>query len=144
MQVVLTSFLMFAILWQGESCRKTSADNVSGKKTQSVPTGMWGGDHAHLDVAKGGAKIEFDCAHGTIDGPLVMSSDGRFDLKGVFVRERGGPVRQGQEAKSLPARYAGSVDRKTMTLSVTLTDTGQDVGTFTLTQGRAGHLTKCL
>ena len=144
MQIVLTFFLMFAILWQGESCRKTSADNMSGKKTQSVPTGMWGGNHVRMDVAKGGAKLEFDCAHGSIDAPLVMSGDGRFDLKGVFVRERGGPVRQGQEDKSLPARYAGSVDRKTMTLSITLTDTGQDIGTYTLTHGTTGRLTKCL
>jgi hypothetical protein len=145
MRTPITScLLMFALLWQGQSCRKGGADNVSSSGMQSVMTGTWGGDHVQMDVAKDGAKLEFDCAHGAIDEPLVVSRDGRFDLKGVFVRERGGPVRQGHEEKRLPARYAGRVDRKTMTLSIKLTETGQDIGTFTLTQGSAARLTKCL
>jgi hypothetical protein len=140
----LALLLMLAVLSQGEACRKAGAGKVTGGRTQSAQAGMWGGDHVRLDVAEGGAKHEYDCAPGAIDEPFVAGGDGRFELTGVFVRERGGPVRQGQEPEPLPARYAGRIERDAMTLSVTLTETGQEIGTFTLTRGKAGRLMKCL
>jgi hypothetical protein len=143
MSAVFAFPLMFSILWQGESCRKDSLTNVTTGESKIVPTGTWGGDGIRMDVTKRGAKIEFDCAYGAIDEPLMTGSDGRFRFKGVLVMERGGPVREGQEAKSLPASYTGSLSGQQMTLTVTITDTGQTIGTFTLTRGKAARLTKC-
>ena len=48
------------------------------------------------------------------------------------------------EAAAQAARYTGRVDGKTLTLTVTLADTGRVVGTFTLTRGSSGRLFKCL
>jgi len=142
MPIVLALALILAVVSQGGPCRKV--ENVSNERIQGAQTGTWGGPHVQMDVDRDGARLEFDCAHGATDGPLALGDDGRFDLKGYFVVERGGPVREGHQEKRLPARYSGRVDGKTMTLDVTLTEAGDHVGTFTLTRGHAGRLTKCL
>ena len=142
MQTVLAFSLILAVLAQGGPCRR--AANVSGEKIESAQKGIWGGPHVQMDVGADGASLEFDCAHGATDGPLAPDKDGRFDLAGYFVLERGGPVRAGQKEKRRPARYSGRVEGETMTLDVTLTDGGEHMGTFTLTRGHAGRLTKCL
>jgi hypothetical protein len=91
-----------------------------------------------------GGSLEYDCAHGKIGQPFVADSAGRFDLAGTHTREHGGPIREGEEADTHPARYTGTTDSRTMTLTVTLTDSNEKVGTFTLTRGQAGRIVKCL
>lgn len=112
--------------------------------TEKVAVGLWGGEHIALQVNESDASIEFDCARGTIDRPLLTDANGHFDMTGVYVREHGGPVRPGQRPDSHPARYAGWTDGKKMTLTVTLTDTKQTLGAFTLELGREPMVTKCL
>jgi hypothetical protein len=109
-----------------------------------VAAGMWGGTSIRLDVMPQGAAIEYDCAHGTIDEPLVADRDGRFTLSGTHVREHGGPIRQDEQPDRHPARYEGRLTGETMRLTVTLTDLQQVIGTFTLTRGAGGRLVKCL
>lgn len=53
-------------------------------------------------------------------------------------------MREDEKLVSHPARYTGRVDGLRMTLTVTITDTGQRLGTFTLTLGVAGHILRCL
>lgn len=109
-----------------------------------VATGEWGGRGIVLDVQKQGAQAEFDCARGAITEALVVDKEGRFDARGTYVRERMGPEREGESPKGEPARYSGRVNGKTMQLTVTLTHSGEAVGSFTLTHGRTGRLHKCL
>ena len=112
-------------------------------KHESAPDSTWGGDHVRINVRDGGADIEYDCAHGTIDEPVAPDSTGRFDLKGTHVRERGGPVRQGEKADARPARYTGRINEGTMTLTVKLDGSSEELGAFTLTRGSMGRLWKC-
>lgn len=109
-----------------------------------VAAGRWGGPHVSLEVTDSGGRIEFDCAHGTLEEPLQLDADGRFDVRGTFSREHGGPIRRGEEESGKPARYAGSIRGTTMELSVTLTEGNQAVGSFTLESGKAGLIHKCL
>lgn len=111
--------------------------------SDAVAKGSWGGNHVRLEVQEGEAQIEFDCAHGTL-GKIAPDASGNFDVVGTFVAERAGPVRIDETANGRPARFHGSVSDKTLTLTVTLTDTGDEVGTYTLTHGKATRLTKCL
>ena len=67
-----------------------------------------------------------------------------FEVTGTHTPEHGGPVREDEKSESRPARYAGRLAAGRMALTVTLTDTGDILGTFALTQGVAGRLTKCL
>jgi len=116
----------------------------AGRERRSVEAGTWGGAHIRLQVSASGAEVEYDCGHGTIE-KMTLDGDGQFDVRGTHIRERGGPVRLGQEANSsLPARYTGKVEGQTMTLRVTLTGTGEEAGAFKLTHGTTARLFKCL
>ena len=106
--------------------------------------GTWGGNHISVEVTDEGARIEYDCAHGTITEPLKVDSQGRFSAKGTHVRERGGPVRAGSEDQGEPVVYSGTTDGKTATLKVVSSATKEVIGTFTLTLGKRTRLMKCL
>jgi hypothetical protein len=103
--------------------------------------GQWGGDHASLIVGDAASHIEFDCAHGDFSGAITTGS---FSLAGSFVREHGGPIREGEPLDTHPATYNGSISGSSMMLTVRLTDTNETVGTFTLTRGSTGRIVKCL
>ncbi|MCA1815338.1 MAG: hypothetical protein LC746_02820 [Acidobacteria bacterium] len=121
----------------GASKRVTSEDRAKLEK------GVWGGEHIRLEVTDDGAQVEYDCAHSTITQSIAPDRDGKFDVRGDFVPERGGPVRRDEPPPTRPARYAGRVSGDTLTLSVTLTDTGEHAGDFTLTRGSSGRVMKC-
>ena len=124
------------------SVKKVDVKDV--KQAARVEAGVWGSRGVRLSVNEGGARIEYDCAHGEIAGALELDAEGRFTLTGTHTPERGGPVRVDEKPNTHPARYEGRVAGATMTLTVTLTDTGEQVGTFTLTRGTEGRLFKCL
>ena len=154
-QTLLILPLTLALALHGGSCRNHNMnDHQNARLTQGaaadaprtagderrVAAGAWGGPHILLDVTETGARVEFDCAHGTLAEPLILK-DGRFDVAGTFVRERGGPIREGQQEKGVPARYKGELDGKRMTLTLSFADTDEE--TFTLTHGQAPRLVKC-
>jgi hypothetical protein len=128
--------LLLAVAWIG--CAGASSAK------QGALTGSWGGPHISLEITATGARVEYDCAHGTIDGPIIPDRSGQFEAMGTHTAEHGGPVREDEEEAGRPARYRGKVSGKTLTLTVTLADSGEEVGTFTLTRGATPRLTKCL
>ena len=121
----------------------TASSLARGKRQKYMTDGVWGAQHIRVQVEKGSATIEYDCAHGTITGPLKLDSKGRFSLLGTHVREHGGPIREGENQKGSPARYTGWTDGRTMKLTVTLVGSNDSVGTYTLTRGQSGRIWKC-
>jgi hypothetical protein len=117
---------------------------VQPKKSRTIANGMWGGDHVRMTINNGAARIEYDCANGTITSPLKIDSRGRFELRGIHHAEHGGPVRSDEEESGQPAKYTGWTDGKKMTLKVTLVNSKTEIGTFELTRGRVGQVFKCL
>lgn len=110
---------------------------------QRLPTGQWGGQHVGMEVSDSGAQLEFDCAHGGIDEAIVLSKDGRFDVKGTYAQERPGPRREDDNA-ARPVRYVGEVEGKTMRLTIRAGDGSTDaIGSYTLEHGKAGVIRKC-
>jgi len=139
-------------LWQGSSCRSSKANsnthstmnaNASTVSQSRDLRGQWGGEHIAMEVTEAGATIEYDCAHGRITEKISLNADGKFEAKGFHTRERGGPVREGENDEE-PAVYRGSVKDETMTLTVELTTNNESAGTFTLKQGKTGRIRKCL
>jgi len=113
----------------------------AGNKARVEP-GDWGGRGARLTVDKDGARLELDCAHGSLEAMTL--EEGRFDVAGRFVREHGGPIRKDEAEQAVSARYRGSVQGHTMTLEIVLEDEGgQTVGPFELTLGGNARLMKC-
>ena len=105
-------------------------------------TGSWGGEHVGLVTTDRGARLDFDCANGSIDQPIVPDEQGRFDAAGTYVRERPGPVRPNSTTGE-PARYRGRIEGNTMTLSVELAGSDVSVGTYTLERDRLPRIRKC-
>ncbi len=105
--------------------------------------GVWGGEHVTLTVSSTDATIEFDCAHGTLAGPIRLAG-GAFDAAGTYVQEHGGPIRVDEVVVVQPARYVGRVDGRSMSLDVRLLDGSRDLGRYTLTRGASGRVLKCL
>ncbi len=122
----------------------SSPSSARGRKHYRLAQGVWGGPHIRLAVTDSSATIEYDCAHGQIDGPLVTDRRGRFDLKGTYSPEHGGPVRDNEQSAGQKVRYAGWTDGKKMTLTVTLAGQKETFGTFNLNRGAEGRIFKCL
>jgi hypothetical protein len=123
-----------------------AAYSVSGgkpRKVQTIPAGIWGGPSIKIEVSGNNATVEYDCAHGTITGPLKLDRNGKFSFPGTHVGERGGPIRINEVRQGRPVRFTGWTDGKKMTLTVTLVDDNQDIGTFTLVRGQESRLRKC-
>ncbi len=121
----------------------STQSSARGRKHYRLAQGTWGGQHLIVTVGESSATIEFDCAHGQIDGPLVTDRRGRFDLKGTYAPEHAGPVRDNEQSAGQPVRYAGWTDGKKMTLTVTLIGRKESMGTFNLTRGVEGRIFKC-
>ena len=109
-----------------------------------VGAGVWGADHVILTVADTATHLEFDCAHGDIPGALKADARGQFEAAGTFVREHGGPIREGEVPDSHPAVYSGSVSSMAMVLTIRLGDSTEMIGPFNLVRGSSGRVVKCL
>jgi hypothetical protein len=114
----------------------------SASSPNQLSRGTWGGNHAALEIADGKSSIEFDCANGTISEPIVLDSEGHFEVRGFYTREGPGPVRQGGQNQAR-AIYSGVVKGDTMTLSIRLDGSSDVLLDVTLTQGKQGRLRKC-
>jgi hypothetical protein len=109
-----------------------------------VVTGDWGGEHLGMAATATGATLEYDCAEGLITEPIRPDSRGRFSATGLHFPGHGGPIRIGDPQEQHPARYDGTVGGITLRITVTLTDSGTVIGSFTLTRGGSPHVLKCL
>jgi hypothetical protein len=140
---VLSLSLMLMFFYSGGSS-ESKMRSVSHMDPASVTPGIWGGPHLSVEVTDKGARLNYDCAHGTIDHRLKTDRRGHFEASGLHYKERGGPVRRDDNQSGAPATYTGTINGQTMTLTVTLTNTHEIIGTFTLTHGKRGRVTKCL
>jgi hypothetical protein len=106
--------------------------------------GQWGGEHIGMTVTAAGATLEYDCASGTMNEPLIPDPQGRFETRGTFVPGKGGPVIEGEEPLRLLAMHQGTTDGEIMTLHVIRLDNGEPVGTFFLVRGAPPRVFYCL
>jgi hypothetical protein len=105
--------------------------------------GVWGGEHVRFEVTEQGANVEYDCAHGTVEGKIVVDARGRFGVYGTHYEEHGGPARLGGEAAGYRVRLSGRVGGSLMRLTVTRAGTRKVIGTFDLARDREPELVKC-
>jgi hypothetical protein len=132
-----------------EALKRLQSDGAGGavialkNKTRPVPKGTWGGEHIGLSVENDRARLEYDCAHGTTDRAMKVDSKGRFNLTGTHTLESGGPATGGEKPDRHPALYTGQVTGERMVITITLTDTKEAVGTFTLVRDKKPNLYKC-
>lgn len=112
-------------------------------QTTDVAPGQWGGTGISLTVGSDSSQIGYDCANGEITERLKIDRSGNFNAGGVFIRRTPGPEREDQPPARQPARYTGHVSGDNMTLKVTLTSDGTQIGEFQLERGKTGRLHRC-
>ena len=148
--VLLALFAVYAVVFPTSSYAVTGSDikfnfrlNKTNAKMNDSITGMWGGKHISIEIMERGAKIEYDCAHASIDKKIVLDKKKHFDVPGTYVEEHGGPARENDAPNSYPARFIGRIKGKRMTLVVKRKDNNKVIGTFSLLQGQESLLVKC-
>ena len=137
--------VMSLIFGGGGSCRDMhrASNRTSVQKTDRLANGVWGGAHIRMEVTDSGADIEYDCAHSTVDEPIVLDSEGNFDVKGKYSPQHGGPIRKDEESNDFIVNYSGHASGKELSLTITNPDKKETIGTFTLSQGSEGRVMKC-
>lgn len=106
-----------------------------------APGTVWGGDHLELEVTADGARLNFDCASGTIVHSLAVDAQGRFGARGTFTAERPGPVMRDSPGAA-QATYSGTIQGDTMHLVVS-SGSPEPYGEYVLTRGKPGRVMKC-
>ncbi len=106
-------------------------------------TGEWGGQHVGVRLTPTGGTLEYDCAAGTMMGPLIMKRDGTFIAEGAHTPGWGGPEIQGQVLPSYRVRYSGSVRGNAMSLQGRV-ENGVLLGPFMLRRGADASIFRCL
>jgi hypothetical protein len=133
---------LFGLLWQDGGCQSVKVAHMPETEAR-LKAGVWGGNRINLEVTDDSTLVEFDCAHGTINHPVILDRQGRFEAKGTYVAEGHGPARSGGEPEGSPAHYYGSVSGETMSLTVEVGGSSATKTSYTLTRGRQGKLNKC-
>src|SRR5215217_383165 len=95
-------------------------------------TGTWGGDNAGLITTDSSSHVHIGCTLGDTSTPIHPDAYGRFDVTGTYNVDAY-PVDRGIIH---PARFTGKVGTSELTLTVTLTDTGTQLGPVTLVRGK--------
>lgn len=123
--------------------QRGASRRVRRRAPETLSPGVWGGEHILFEVTETGANVEYDCAHGTVEGKIVVDSQGRFNVYGRHYEEHGGPSRPGDEAAGYRVRLSGRVGGSLLKLTVTRAGTRRVVGTFNLARDREPFLVKC-
>lgn len=113
------------------------------KKFVAVPPGLWGAEGIILNVEEKGVNIQFACADGQIEQALNMDEQGDFSSNGFQSQHGPGPARVDANSARQPAIYKGKISGDSMTLKVTLTETKEVVGEFTLERGKTSRMKRC-
>jgi hypothetical protein len=101
--------------------------------------GTWGGDNAGMIVTGTDVHVHIACTLGDATGPIRPDADGRFEVPATYNVDAY-PVDRGI---THPATFTGQIVGKTMTLTVTLTDTARVLGPVTLTSGKEPTMGAC-
>ncbi len=122
-------FSMFAAL----ACYNTSSAPIT------EVAGTWGGDNAGLIVSNTDVHIHIGCTLGDAVGPIRPDANGQFEATGVYNVDAY-PIDRGI---THPARFTGTINGQTMTLTVTLTDTARVLGPVKLVFGVEPKMGPC-
>ena len=133
--ILITSRLLMVWIFYSGCSSSISQIDLKGK---------WGGEHIGIVVSDSSVTLEYDCAHGTIDEPIIPDAEGKFEASGVHVFEHGGPIRIDEIPDEHPALYKGHIVGKEMTLILVITDTDTVIDTFLLTRRVDPMIYKCL
>jgi hypothetical protein len=101
--------------------------------------GTFGGNNAGLIADDTSAHVHIGCTYGDIHEPIVLDLSSRFNVPG----EQNITAHPVDLGVLHPARFIGSIDGRTMTLTVTLTDTAVTLGPVVMTLDKEPNMGPC-
>jgi hypothetical protein len=107
----------------------------------AVPPGTWGGQGAVMVASDSGAAFTFNCASGSVDGPLPVDANGQFSWSGTFARIS--PVPGSPHDTPHPATYHGTANASQIVMALTVPELAIESDPVTLTYGNTGNLALC-
>ena len=102
-------------------------------------TGTWGGENAGLIVTDDVTHVHIGCTLGDVRGTIRPDANGSFEANGTYNVDAY-PIDRGIIH---PARFTGQITGRSMTLTVSLTDTGRLLGPVTLAYGKEPKMGPC-
>jgi hypothetical protein len=132
-----------AVLWAtGKDTRGAKACPGDVTKTP-LANGKWGGVNIELDVTDSGAQLQFNCAHGNIQGRIMTTPDGRFEATGEVIGYIGVEPPPNWRPIRIPAIYNGTITQNSLSIRITEQLTGKEIATFNLTKDADATFTAC-
>jgi hypothetical protein len=106
-----------------------------------VPAGTWGGQGVVMLATDSSAGFRFNCASGSVDGPLALDAGGRFTWSGTYTRMS--PLPGSPPDPPHAATFYGTTDGLQLTMALTVPDLSLESAPLTLTLGDPGNLALC-
>lgn len=116
---------------------------VTQEKFTAIAPGVWGAEGILVTIEGNGVQIEYECAAGEIKQKFMIDQNGNFNLTGYYKQLSPGPIRVDMPPKLQAANYRGKISGKTMTLKITLTETKEVVGEYSLERDKEVRLRRC-
>ena len=121
--------------------------------TKRLALGKWGATGIVVTVLDGSVSIDLPCANASIAVRPKLNAKGEFDAVGRYNQEGPGaiaivpgqpeqPVENGRTSQN--ARFHGKVTGKQLRLTITMSKTGEVIGTYNIESGKTGRMFKCL
>ncbi len=111
--------------------------------TPSPLTGQWGGRQVRLTLDTAGGRIEYDCAAGTFDKPLLLDAEGNFSNSGKHEDYAKGPTNPDAPPAFADVIYNGKITGDQMALLVRVAGE-KTPRSFTLVRGQNVKLIRCM
>ena len=129
-----------------QSPKRTKGSSIykmNQSKLHAVSPGTFGGTGIIVIVEKDAVKIEYDCAEGEILKQLKVDKKGFFKVDGSHKGPNMGPTRQNDSRKPQPVHFEGQIIGKVMKIKVTMTETNEVIGEFTLRRDATPEMHRC-
>lgn len=127
----MTRFVLLSLVIA--ACTSSPSDPLTEIK------GTWGGEDAGLIASDSSAHVHIGCTLGDTSIPIRPDASGNFDVPGTYNIDAY-PVDRGIIH---PARFTGRVSGNELTITVTLVDTGVQLGPARLVHGKEPKMGPC-
>lgn len=138
-----TGWAAVVILSAGALGLATCGRSPVGTPPAELPEGTWGGEDVGMIVTDADAHVHVGCTYGDFEAPVTLDVDGRFSVGGDYLLQAF-PVAVGP---TMPARLAGVVRGRDLTLTVAVNDTIAKqlvvLGPATVRLGREPDMAQC-
>ena len=116
---------------------------IACPQTPTTVIGTWRSLAAELTVTEQGGSIQFGCATGTIDAPIVMNAKGEFSVNGTYTQLSGvAPPPNSPPPTSQPTVYTGRVSGNNLSFTGRFQN-GTNTGSITVVRDGPAHVIYC-